>query len=71
MKIQEEIVTIVYTNWKGVTSTRHIMPKRLYFGSTEWHTEAQWLLEAFDVDKQVVRTFAMKDIHEWITKNKQ
>ncbi len=61
----KKIVEIVYTNWKGVTATRHIIPKDIFFGSTEWHTEVQWLLNAFDVDKQADRAFALKDIKSW------
>lgn len=61
----KKIVEIVYTNWKGVTATRHIIPKDIFFGSTEWHKEEQWLLNAFDVDKQAARAFALKDIQSW------
>ncbi len=58
-------VTIVYTNWKGEKSKRHIIPKKIYFGSTSWHPEEQWLLLAFDIDKQEDRNFAIKDIEKW------
>jgi hypothetical protein len=30
-------ITIVYTNWKGETSIRRILPKQISFGSNEWH----------------------------------
>lgn len=58
-------VKILYTNWKGVTSYRNIVPKSVEFKSTEWHPEEQWILNAFDVDKQADRAFALKDIKEW------
>ena len=58
-------VKILYTNWKGVTSYRNIVPKSFEFKSTEWHPEEQWILNAFDVDKQADRAFALKDIKEW------
>ncbi len=61
----KKIVEIVYTNWKGVTGIRHIIPKDIFFGATEWHKEEQWLLNAFDVDKQADRAFALKDIKSW------
>ena len=61
----KKIVEIVYTNWKGVTAIRHIIPKDIFFGSTEWHKEEQWLLNAFDIDKQADRAFALKDIKTW------
>lgn len=61
----KKLVEIVYTNCKGVTAIRHIIPKDIFFGSTEWHTEEQWLLNAFDVDKQADRSFALRDIKSW------
>ena len=59
-------VKILYTNWKGVTSYRNIVPKSIEFKSTEWHNEEQWILNAFDLDKNADRGFALKDIKEWI-----
>ena len=58
-------VNIVYTNWKGETAIRRITPKQIYFGSNEWHPTQQWLLEAYDLDKQDIRNFALKDIRVW------
>lgn len=63
--LTEQKVTIVYTNWKGITAIRNILPIRIYFGSNEWHKENQWLLEALDLDKSASRTFAIKDIRAW------
>lgn len=60
-----QMVSIVYTNYRGETSVRRIIPKRVWFGSTEWHPEEQWLLDAIDVEKEVERSFAMKDIRSW------
>jgi hypothetical protein len=58
-------VLVVYTNYRGETTLRKILPKRIWFGSTEWHPMGGWLLEAYDYDKQADRTFAMKDIRAW------
>jgi predicted DNA-binding transcriptional regulator YafY len=58
-------VVIRYTNYRGETSDRKIVPKSIRFASTEWHPEPQWLLDAFDLEKQADRSFAMKDIHQW------
>ncbi|TSD89161.1 hypothetical protein FFK22_009010 [Mycobacterium sp. KBS0706] len=41
---------------------RRAVPMSVRFGSTEWHPEPQWLLRAFDVEKQAEREFAMKDM---------
>ncbi len=60
-----QTVIILYTNYRGETALRKITPKKIWFGKTEYHPEEQWLLDAFDLDKQADRTFAMKDIKEW------
>jgi len=61
-----ESVKIIYTNWKNETAERHIVPIEIWFGSTKWHNEKQWLLKGMDVDKNEERDFAMKDIKEWL-----
>lgn len=58
-------VYILYTNYKGKTAWRHIEPRTLYFGRTHFHPEDQWLLQALDLDKGVMRDFAVKDITAW------
>ena len=35
----------------------------LRFGSTQWHPEPQWLLQAWDVDKDAERDFALAGFH--------
>lgn len=62
---QNKTVTIVYTNYKGVTGTRRIVPIEIIFGHNEWHTEDQWLMRALDLEKNAERTFALKDIKSW------
>lgn len=62
---EKEIVFIVYTNYKGKTSVRRIIPKQLFFGHNEWHTEDQWLMVAYDLEKEADRTFALKDVKAW------
>lgn len=59
-------VKIIYTNWRGETAERTIVPIKIWFGSTEWHKEEQWLLRALDTEKQAERDFAIKDIQQWI-----
>ena len=61
----EKAVKIVYTNYKGVTATRHIVPVVILFGHNEWHTQDQWLMRALDIEKNAERTFALKDISSW------
>jgi predicted DNA-binding transcriptional regulator YafY len=62
---KEKSVRILYTNWEGKTSLRTIIPKDLVYISTEWHPEAQWCINAFDLDKNAERTFTCKDIKAW------
>lgn len=58
---------IDYTNHRGERSLRVISPTftPIFYGSTTWHPEEQWLLEAWDLEKGQLRTFAVKDIHAW------
>lgn len=62
---EENQVTILYTNWKGEIGWRNIRPVSITYGTTERHPEPQWLILAFDIDKNAERYFAMKDIKEW------
>lgn len=58
---QPDPVTLTYRNWRGEISDRTIIPRRVWFGSTEWHPEAQWLLTAWDAGKDAERDFALAD----------
>lgn len=54
-------VTLTYRNWRGEVAERTIIPRRVWFGSTDWHPEPQWLLTAWDAEKGADRDFALKD----------
>lgn len=58
----EPTLTITYTNWRGETATRRIVPVKFYFGDTSWHPKPQWLLRALDVDRGLERDFAVSGI---------
>lgn len=58
-------VEFEYTNWRGETGNRRVVPMKVFFGQTEYHTTPQWLLKAFDLDKQAIRDFAMVSIRKW------
>lgn len=60
-KLPEPPLVIPYTNWRGETAIRHLRPIGVKFKSTSYHREPQWILEAFDYEKQAMRSFAMKD----------
>lgn len=65
MSFSKETVEIDYTNWRGERALRKIVPLSVRFENTEWHPDTQWLLEAVDLERGAVRTFAMRDIHSW------
>ncbi len=61
------LVTIRYTNYRGETADRQIVPdeRTLRFEATEHHPDPQWVFDAYDTEKGATRTFAMKDVHFW------
>ncbi|MEK6961440.1 MAG: WYL domain-containing protein [Nanoarchaeota archaeon] len=65
MENRKRAVQIIYTNYRGETSERTIIPVELIFGKNEWHPQEQWMIRAIDVEKGAVRTFTLKDIKSW------
>lgn len=59
------LVAIDYTNYKGERRKRRVIPLEIEFRETPDHKPAQWILQAYDVEKGARRSFAMKDIHSW------
>jgi len=59
------VVVIDYTNYRGERAERRILPDRLWFGAAEWHPDPQWILDAWDVEKQTLRSFALAGVHSW------
>lgn len=57
-----QTIRFQYKNWEGSVAIRAAQVVRLTFGSTEWHPEPQWLLEARDVEKNALRLFALHDM---------
>lgn len=58
-------IKVQYTNWRGETTMRTIVPIELYWGKTKWHNEAQWLLKVWDIDRNDYREYAFKDIKKF------
>lgn len=52
-----------YINYRGERSHRRVLPRRMVYEKTEWHPEEQWLLIAWDIEKQAERSFAMKEMY--------
>ena len=61
----ELLVRLDYTNWRGERRKYLVLPVRVIFSSNTWHPEKQWLLEALDVKKSRLSTFAVQQIHSW------
>jgi predicted DNA-binding transcriptional regulator YafY len=57
-----QVIRFRYKNWQGVVAERTARVVSLVYGSTEWHPEPQWLLRAFDFERQDVRLFALRDM---------
>lgn len=53
---------VEYTNWRGETARRVIIPISMWWGKTEWHPQEQWMLTAWDVEKEATRDFAWQDM---------
>ena len=64
-EINKKEISICYTNYRGETSIRKIIPIKIWFGKTDWHPDNQWLLDATDLEKNAERSFAIKDIKAW------
>ena len=56
---------IVYKNHRGEIGTRCILPRKVWWGTSEYHEGAQWFLKAWCEDRKDYRDFAMKDIMKW------
>lgn len=63
--ITPEEVCFEYTNHRGVTATRRVVPIKIWFGSNIYHVSPQWILKARDVERNLERDFAMRDIRNW------
>jgi predicted DNA-binding transcriptional regulator YafY len=62
-------VWIDYTNHRGERAWRHILPMStpLLFENSQWHPDTQWVMEAIDLDRNVMRDFALASVHQWRT----
>jgi predicted DNA-binding transcriptional regulator YafY len=58
-------VEIDYTNYQGQRATRRIKPMNMKFGANQWYPEPQYLMLAYDYEKEALREFAMKSINSW------
>jgi hypothetical protein len=54
-----QALTLRYTNWRGDTAMRRIVPLRVFWGSTEHHPKPCWLLDVHDIDRDARRLYAL------------
>jgi predicted DNA-binding transcriptional regulator YafY len=59
------VVSFLYTNYRDEARIRHVLPLTVWYGSTQWHPEPQWLLKALDMENQEERDFALRHIQGW------
>lgn len=48
-----------YVNWRGEEAERCVIVQAIWFGSTEWYCQSEWLLRGIDQEKGEQRDFAM------------
>lgn len=60
-----EVLRFQYRNHRGETRWRVVAPIGTYFGVSEYYREPTWLLEAIDLERGVIRTFAYSNIVRW------
>ena len=58
-------VEIDYTNHAGERRVRRIKPLRLRFGTTPRQDTARYVIDAIDVERDVERSFTVREIHSW------
>lgn len=57
------VLQISYTNHRGESAIRNIVPLRIEFRVSEWHGPLDlWLLIAWDFDKDAVREFELTKV---------
>lgn len=59
-----EPFSFVYTNYKGQTSIRNVIPIEIAFEACPEHgPDAHWVLYCWDLDKLAYRTFLLSKIN--------
>lgn len=61
MKTEQKPIIVDYINWNGKQALRKVIPTGVYWGSTKFHGEPQWLLTAICCRSGDEKTFALGD----------
>ncbi len=54
--VKDTIMTLPYTNYKGETKIRRVVPVNVKYEDNKYHGKT-WILVCFDVDKQEIREY--------------
>ena len=60
--VDAKTISVIYTNHRGITTTRRIRPLNVYWGKNQWHLEPQWMTDAYDEERGAIRSFTLKDM---------
>lgn len=61
------VMKFYYRNWRGETGYRAVTGTPvIWYGESSYHKGPQWFMKAYDVDKDDIRDFALKDIIEYL-----
>lgn len=55
----QTLIKFTYTNWRGETAVRTVLPLAIEFGETPEHPEQCWMLRSFCQDRKSHRNFMM------------
>ena len=61
-------IKFIYKNYKEVVAERHVVPKNIFYGGSDYHSGQgdKLFLSAFDLEKETTRHFLIEDIIEII-----
>ena len=64
--MQQLSIKFIYKNYKGVVAERHVVPKNIFYGGSDYHSGQgdKLFLSAFDLEKETTRHFLIEDIIE-------
>lgn len=58
-----KVISVRYTNHRGITEVRQIVPTTIWFGKSQYHEGEQWFMEAVALDRDgATRDFALSDM---------
>ena len=70
--MQQLSIKFIYKNYKGVIAERHVVPKNIFYGGSDYHSGQgdKLFLSAFDLEKETTRHFLIEDIIEIVYETK-